>query len=186
MPSLARIYDDALELNQRAILAAIPPRPGATVVDLGCGDGTFTVRVGERTAAGRLIGLEVESYEADQARAPRRGRPLRPARAAALPGRVDRRRALQPGHRAPAHADLFLREIRRVLRPTGYAVVSTNNLSSWHNVVALALGWQPPVSHVSDIVVVGNPTDSMEGHLGDGPVRPVKRAARTRDTTLPD
>jgi hypothetical protein len=33
--------------------------------------------------------------------------------------------------------------MRRVLSPDGYALVCTENLASWHNVVALALGYQP-------------------------------------------
>jgi len=37
----------------------------------------------------------------------------------------------------------FVREIYRVLRPGGYAVVSTPNLASWHNLFALLLGFQP-------------------------------------------
>jgi hypothetical protein len=39
--------------------------------------------------------------------------------------------------------DNFMREIARVLAQEGYAPVSTNNLSCWHNVASLALGWQP-------------------------------------------
>jgi methionine biosynthesis protein MetW len=248
MPSLARIYDDALELNQRAILDALRPRPGATVLDLGCGDGAFTARVGERVGAGRLLGVEVESYEAQTAEA--RGVEVVQADLREPLPFEDASIDVVHSNQVIEHladTDLFLREIRRFLRPDGYAVVSTNNLASWHNVIALALGWQPPVSHVSDIVVVGNPMDFMEGHLGedvhmhlrlftgralaelaayhglrpelaqtagyyplparaariatrldrrhgaylvqryvpaDGPARPVKRAARTRDTTL--
>ena len=36
--------------------------------------------------------------------------------------------------------DVFLREIRRVLKPDGLACISTNNLASWHNVLSLGLG----------------------------------------------
>lgn len=39
--------------------------------------------------------------------------------------------------------DVFVSEIRRLLRAGGVAVVSTENLASWHNVAALVLGWQP-------------------------------------------
>src|ERR687892_616214 len=43
--------------------------------------------------------------------------------------------------------DVFMREVRRVLRPEGIACVSTNNLSSWHNGVSLerleAVGYYP-------------------------------------------
>jgi hypothetical protein len=37
---------------------------------------------------------------------------------------------------------MFLTEIHRILRPGGVSLVSTENGSSWHNVVAAALGWQ--------------------------------------------
>jgi hypothetical protein len=44
-----------------------------------------------------------------------------------------------------------------VLRPGGLACISTNNLSSWHNVISLGLGMQPMPMHVSDEIIVGNP-----------------------------
>ncbi|MFN2442232.1 MAG: hypothetical protein ABR517_06065, partial [Thermoanaerobaculia bacterium] len=37
---------------------------------------------------------------------------------------------------------LFVSEIRRVLKPNGVAVISTENGSSWHNIFAAVLGWQ--------------------------------------------
>ena len=39
--------------------------------------------------------------------------------------------------------DTFVAELHRVLRPGGFAVTSTENLASWHNVASLTLGWQP-------------------------------------------
>src|SRR5262249_171673 len=59
--------------------------------------------------------------------------------------------------------DVFAREIRRVLKPSGYALVSTNNLASWHNVFSLLLGSQPTPCHVSDEYVVGNRLDPRRG-----------------------
>ena len=44
-----------------------------------------------------------------------------------------------------------------MLQPDGVACISTNNLSSWHNVASLALGMQPMPMHVSDEIIVGNP-----------------------------
>lgn len=38
--------------------------------------------------------------------------------------------------------DIFLAEIKRVLKPKGIFVISTENPASWHNIFALILGWQ--------------------------------------------
>jgi hypothetical protein len=55
----------------------------------------------------------------------------------------------------------------RVLKPGGYAVLSTNNLASWHNIFSLVLGMQPMPCHVSDEVVVGNRLDPARGRGHD-------------------
>src|SRR5207248_11157444 len=59
--------------------------------------------------------------------------------------------------------DRFVTEIKRLLAPGGYAVISTNNLSSLHNIVSLVFGQQPPPCHVSNRVLVGNRISPMEG-----------------------
>ena len=48
------------------------------------------------------------------------------------------------------NTDGFLREIHRVLKPAGYAIISTPNLASWHNIVYLLFGRQPEPASVSD------------------------------------
>lgn len=57
------------------------------------------------------------------------------------------------------NTDKFICEIYRVLKSKGYAVISTENLSSWHNIFALILGWQPfSLSNISSLQpAVGNP-----------------------------
>ena len=55
--------------------------------------------------------------------------------------------------------DTFLREIRRVLKPSGVTVLSTENLASWHNLASLIFGWQPfSLTNISDTRLgIGNP-----------------------------
>ncbi len=53
--------------------------------------------------------------------------------------------------------DMFFSEINRVLKPNGYVILSTENLSSWHNLFALLLGWQAFSQHISTKKNVGNP-----------------------------
>ena len=50
---MQRVFKATEEVNRRAILAAAEPRPGALLVDLGCGGGEFTQRVAARVQASR-------------------------------------------------------------------------------------------------------------------------------------
>ena len=53
------------------------------------------------------------------------------------------------------NVDAFVEEIFRVLRPNGYAVISTENLASWHNVFALLLGQQAFSQSISRKLHIG-------------------------------
>ncbi|WP_129672186.1 bifunctional 2-polyprenyl-6-hydroxyphenol methylase/3-demethylubiquinol 3-O-methyltransferase UbiG [Candidatus Chloroploca sp. Khr17] len=53
--------------------------------------------------------------------------------------------------------DYLLQEISRLLRPGGYAVLTTPNLASWRNRIVLLFGWQPFMTEVSTNYRVGNP-----------------------------
>lgn len=58
--------------------------------------------------------------------------------------------------------DNFIKEIKRILKPDGYALISTPNLASWHNVAALILGKQPQTCMVSDeILSIGMNEDDI-------------------------
>jgi SAM-dependent methyltransferase len=158
MSSLAEVYSRAAEENKAAVMSLMQPVAGGVLVDVGCWDGSDSVKLRDHAGASTVIGLDL----ADQFVAPARERGV-DFRQVDLAERwpledesVDALHSNQVIEHLAA-TDHFMREIRRVLKPDGYAVVSTNNLSSWHNVVALTLGWQPLPCHVSDEAVVGNP-----------------------------
>lgn len=169
MGYLERNFRETEEENRAAILRALSPRPGGLLVDLGCGDGMFTAEVGRAAGAGQVVGLEFVDSIADRAKAA--GVEVRVADLAeTLPldsASVDVVHSNQVIEHLPG-TDHFMAEIRRVLKPDGYAVVSTNNLASWHNIVSLIMGWQPFPSHVSDSVYLGNPLNFAPGPTGMG------------------
>lgn len=64
--------------------------------------------------------------------------------------------------------DFLLEEIYRMLKPGGYAVITTPNLATWKNRVSLLFGWQPVHTEVSTKYRVGNPRlpkGSPSGHI---------------------
>jgi SAM-dependent methyltransferase len=159
-----RLFRATEEANRQAILKALPKRRGGDVLDLGTHQGEFTVRVGERTGAERLHGVEFIAEHAERAREKgvlvveadlESGLPFDDAHFDVVTANqvIEHLR----------HTDVFLSEIRRVLKPGGLACISTNNLSSWHNVISLALGFQPNPMHVSDEVIVGSPLNPELG-----------------------
>jgi SAM-dependent methyltransferase len=168
MGYMTRVFAATEEVNRRAILDAARPAPGATLLDLGCGDGAFTERVARQVGAGRVLGVELIDELAAAAEA--RGIEVHRADLSAALPFDDASIDVVHSNQVIEHlrtTDHFMREIRRVLRPGGYAVVSTNNLASLHNLVSLALGWQPPPCHVSDeLIGLGNPLNAHGGDPG--------------------
>jgi SAM-dependent methyltransferase len=164
MGYLERVFRATEEENRRLILRTLEPRPGGVLLDLGCSDGRVTTRIAERCRVARSVGVELIEPLADAARA---------RNIEVVGADLNRRLPFEDASFDVVHSnqviehlwntDTFLKEIRRLLRPDGYAVVSTNNLASWHNIVSLVMGWQPPPCHPSDELIVGNPVGLMEG-----------------------
>ncbi len=164
MGYLKRLFEETGLANKAEILNALEPRPGGRLLDCGCGDGEFTARLARRAQVGECYGIECVDERIDEATA--RG---------IIVTKADLNRPLpyEDGFFDIVHAnqviehladnDVFLREVRRVLRPDGYAILSTNNLASWHNVFSLALGMQPMPMHVSNEALVGNLLDPRRG-----------------------
>jgi SAM-dependent methyltransferase len=168
---LSRVFHASEEANRKAILQALPSGVGGVLLDLGTHRGAFTQRVAGRLGSDRVVGIELIERHAAVAR--ERGVEV-------TVGDLDEGLPFDSESFDVVHAnqvvehvrrtDVFLREIRRVLKPEGLACISTNNLSSWHNVVSLGLGMQPMPMHVSDEIIVGNPLNPEHrwGHRDAG------------------
>jgi methionine biosynthesis protein MetW len=162
---LYRVYRDTELLNKRAILDLLEPRPGGTMLDCGCGDGSFTAELAERAQVREVHGIEAvdERVRAAEARGIHVAQVDLNARFPYEDGTFDIVHANQLIEHLHA-TDSFVREIRRVVKPSGLVVLSTNNLASWHNIISLVLGMQPPPCNVSSEVVIGNRFDPLRGN----------------------
>ncbi len=164
MSYLERVFRATEEENCRAVLRLLPAGRGGAMLDLGTSTGEFTMQVAARVGATRVAGIELIGEHAAAARA--RGIEM-------VSADLDEGLPFADGEFDTVHAnqviehvrrtDRFLSELRRVLAPGGVACISTNNLSSWHNIGSLVLGYQPTPAHVSDEVILGNPLDPLRG-----------------------
>lgn len=161
-----RLWDEAFALNERNI-ATLLRGCGGTLVDCGCGDGVVTVNVAG-AAFSRVVGLEIDPEVGAQAAS---------LGVEVVPCDLNERMPLDGGtadalvaNQIIEHlsdSDGFFSEAARVLKPGGRLVLSTENISSWHNVAAIALGWQPfSLTNISGRASgVGNP---MALHRSEG------------------
>lgn len=147
--------------NRRVILDLLESDKFAKVLDCGCGEGNFTLELGKRIGAANLYGIEI----ADEFRGLPEERGVT-VYIADLNGALpidDESFDVVVASQVIEHiyrTDGFVREIHRVLKPGGYAVMSTPNLASHHNIFFLLLGLQPFPAKVSDEVAsLGNRFD---------------------------
>lgn len=156
--------------NMERALRGVAPR--ARLLDLGCDDGERTARFALAAQATDVHGVELSHEAAEQARG--RGYTVVEANLDEPLPYPDASFDCVVSNQVIEHVtdtDLFVSETRRVLALGGIAIISTENLASWHNVGALLFGWQPfSLSNVSRLRFgLGNPLAILRG--GDDETR---------------
>jgi SAM-dependent methyltransferase len=162
-----KMYLDSQRDCRRSVLDLTDRQAGAKYLDCGCADGSLTSEVACKLATENVWGIEISEKAAALAR--QRG-------VRVLSSNLDDRYPFDDcifdvvsANQVIEHVsdtDHFVRDMYRVLKPGGYAVVSTNNLASWHNVVALFAGYQPFPSDVSSQAQIGKPVALFPGDAG--------------------
>jgi 2-polyprenyl-3-methyl-5-hydroxy-6-metoxy-1,4-benzoquinol methylase len=150
--------------NQNVLLSYLEKENGSMILDVGCNDGNLTVKAAEVIETKNLYGIDLNQDALEKASY---------NGIEAIYHDVNRRFPFEDSYfdvvisnQVLEHivdTDNFFREIHRILKKGGYAVISTPNISSFHNLAFLNLGMQPPGLHVSEIRV-GNPLYGTETH----------------------
>jgi 2-polyprenyl-3-methyl-5-hydroxy-6-metoxy-1,4-benzoquinol methylase len=158
MPSYYRVQRDWLKATSR---------DHRIVVDVGCGAGTGLTSMFDGALRSCLIGVDLSRDSL--LRASERG--VAPVESdidgCSLPFRTDSVDVvvLDEILEHVAHTDILVDEAFRILKPNGVLLVSTPNLASWFNRIALIFGIQPAFSEVSYRKIYGRPGTEVVGHL---------------------
>lgn len=134
------------------------------LLDLGCADGETTLKYAPR--GGLVYGLEYD-HEAARKASEIQIRTVRADLNRPLPFE-DSSFDVVTSNQVIEHladTDMMISEGIRVLCPGGILVVSTENMSSWHNIIALMMGWQAfSLTNVSFCAPgIGNPLANTRG-----------------------
>ena len=145
------IYKKNTENCKQDILDLTKKDESSVILDCGCWNGEFTLQLMAKIRPKEAIGIEIVEKAAKEAR--KKGITVYQA---------DLNKGLKLRNNSTDvvianqiiehlyNTDFFISEIYRVLKPGGYAIISTNNLAAWHNIFSLLFGKQPFPADVSN------------------------------------
>lgn len=140
---LEKLYVKAVALNQANIRGLLEPDANAHFLDLGCDDGLLTMEMASCIKSKHISGVEIVNSRILLAE--KKGVNVKNFD---LNGEFDfENDSFDVIHSNQViehlwNSDQFVNEIYRILKNGGYAIISTENASSWCNVFASILGWQ--------------------------------------------
>jgi len=153
-----------LEQRIERTLDLLLPAPGGALLDVGCATGVITRLVAEKTEVARVVGVDFAASASDiETRALNLDARERLPFPDATFDVITCLETLEHVH----DTDHLVAEIRRVLAPTGYAVVSVPRIDGLLTVAMLALGLQPPAIECSLKRRYGSPEAGtrVSGHV---------------------
>jgi ubiquinone/menaquinone biosynthesis C-methylase UbiE len=151
-------YYEGLTAQRRKIYASLFSQSGSVLLGLGCADGSVTLQVSKMVKSSVNLGIDFDNDSLMKANA-KEILALKADLNSVFP-LVDESVDVVSSDQVIEHltnVDNFVAEIFRVLKPGGYAVISTENLSSWHNIFALMMGKQAFSQQISSKYQIGNP-----------------------------
>ncbi len=159
------LFDRSSQKCWSNVLDYLENRPGCVLIDMGCGDGNMTMQMAKLANASVASGIECDEQRINVAS--KKGIKIYKAdmnKEFPIPNdSVDVVVASQVIEHI-IDVDNFVKETFRILKRNGYAIIATENLSSWHNIFALLMGKQP----------YSGPYASTELNLGRRPLTDMK------------
>ena len=143
MSFLQNIYTNAVELNHKNIMSLFEKNEKVHFLDLGCDDGMVTMKMAEKIGTKNVSGVEIVEERIGMSES--KGIAVK---SFDLNGKFDfENESVDVIHANQViehlhNSDNFVSEIHRILKKNGYAIISTENASSWCNIFASIMGWQ--------------------------------------------
>jgi len=140
---LQKLYEKAVNFNHKNIFNLLEKNSNAKFLDLGCDDGVLTMKMANKTGTKNVYGVEIVDERIKLSE--QNGIQVK---------KFDLNRKFDfennyfdvvIANQVIEHiynSDNFISEIYRILKPKGYAIISTENASSWCNIFASIMGWQ--------------------------------------------
>ena len=146
MSILRRIYSNWELIRDRKFISSIP-KVGTElkVLDLGAGDGEFTKKVQKKIETNSMYCIETHKKFVEKLK--NYGYKVIEHNLNSYPFPFENNEFdLVISNKVIEHLFYpvkFTKEIHRILKPGGYSIISTENLTSWDNIFALILGQTP-------------------------------------------
>jgi SAM-dependent methyltransferase len=161
------IYEKWSKSRNVAFISLLEFNPKVKVVDLGCGNGEFTLRAKEKIGCDEIIGVDANEERLNEAK--KKGIiTLKCNLNDTLPFKGNSFDVIICNQVIEHlyYPVKFMREVYRILKPKGYAVISTENLASWDNIFALLFGYTPfSMEFDSGLYKIGNPLSPYEKEI---------------------
>jgi len=151
----------------RRALDEVGSEPVTRFLDVGCGYGGLSRLAGEYLGAEQVHGVDIDDRVVDEAVAKGVQVTLQDVSAGPLPfqdGSFDGVMTLGMMDYLVSF-DGVVRDLNRVIRDDGWVLVTLPNLASWHNRLALLLGYQPRDVEISSEILAG----VAPGYAGEPP-----------------
>jgi len=169
LKSLRKIEYEAYRVCQLKILSLIEAPERANnlkLLDIGCGNGNFSLECAKKCNAKEIYGLEIDKKAIKKAK--RKGIKVYKSDVNKKFPFKDNFFDVVIANQIAEHLlnpDNLFEEIYRTLKPSGYAIISTPNLCSLHNRIFVLLGWQITNIAPSTKLVFGNPNRGAPSNM---------------------